>query len=1132
MRRQLGRAIVIVTAVVLMALLASPLPTVAAGITVSPGSETPGEHVTVTGSGFGASETGITISFDDTRVVSSFSANASGGWTRSFAIPAAASGAHTIEAQGADTAAVTTTVNVVPGISVGQSSGTVGSSVVVSGKGFDASETGITVTFDGNTVASSIKADSRGNWSANIVVPASASGAHTIDAYGSLSSSVPSVNFSVTPRISASQTGGGSGSSLIVTGSGFAANETAITVKFDGAPVASAVSANTQGYWSVSFTIPATTAGVHVISASGASTSTAPDISFTISSRITVAPASGSPGGSVTVTGSGFGAGETGIGVIYDGVPIASGITASPQGGFSTSIAIPPSYSGIHAISAAGPMTPATPNVSFTVKPAVAVGQAGGAPGRSLTVTGAGFGPNEAGITVTLDGSPVASNIRASAQGSWTASFVVPASPAGSRTIHASGTGTTAGAVAEVAFNISPSIAVNQATGAPGTPVTVTGAGFAANEAGITVTFDGSTVASNIRASALGSWTASFVVPVSASGPHTVHASGPSTLAAAIPGVAFNVSPGITLNQPSGSPGESISIAGSGFTPGETGISITYDGIPVASGITANSQGSWSASFIVPASTSGTHTVKARGPVTPADSVSEASFAAVPGLTLNPAAGYIGGAVQITGSGFTPNSTLKIYYDDREIPSDGAAADATGSFSRAFTAPKSAAGAHTVKVVDLQRNEAKTTFTMDDTPPPAPAPLNPGDGARVGFLGGNTPVFRWSTAADPSGVVYTLQVDTSPDFARPVMEKTDLAATSYTPTAAETLPYGRYYWRVKATDAASNQGPWSQANLLQSGLMAPGFFFTLLALLIGGAAVAAYLLLLRPRARRRQVFATPEPAVTVTGQWRPLELEETAGRERPLPLRLALPQPAKKSKALSTEDQARLKVIADFAQSLPFIEPGYDTGWLIDMVESTGNKATAPVFEQILRGELQLHYEPAWVRHPVFRDLTDLLEGQPALHDLDSFFDTVNRCAYEAVSLLQEIYHDATAESPPGFLEKGGWEFVSAVYADAMSWFVGKSLRDPSDRDYSIKPLEDAGAALHGEALTSFTGPLIRAGDETEAARLRELHLRLRRAYRNSATAKAVVSAITQLDVQRSRLLNIFSQFGRLKPPA
>jgi hypothetical protein len=189
---------------------------------------------------------------------------------------------------------------------------------------------------------------------------------------------------------------------------------------------------------------------------------------------------------------------------------------------------------------------------------------------------------------------------------------------------------------------------------------------------------------------------------------------------------------------------------------------------------------------------------------------------------------------------------------------------------------------------------------------------------------------------------------------------------------------------------------------------------------------------------------------------------------------------------------------------------------------------STPVYERLLKSELQVTYEPPWIRHPAYEDLNTLLKGQPVPQELAAFINGVSRCASEAVSLLQQIYRDAVTEVAPDFLEKGGWVFISSVYADVMSWFAGKSLRAISERDYVIKPGGVSGEErwLCGDDTTSFTGNLILAPDEKEALRYRAIHLKLRQNWRNDNRAKQVAAMITQEQIRRSRLLNIFSQFG------
>jgi hypothetical protein len=317
----------------------------------------------------------------------------------------------------------------------------------------------------------------------------------------------------------------------------------------------------------------------------------------------------------------------------------------------------------------------------------------------------------------------------------------------------------------------------------------------------------------------------------------------------------------------------------------------------------------------------------------------------------------------------------------------------------------------------------------------------------------------------------------------------------------------------------------------------PTWMLTLI-IVLGVAAIGAgvFFGLVRTLLRKREAITVSEvemPVIT-PGQWQALESPEESNKERQAPKKLALPEVSKSSKTLSTEDQARIKVIVEFAQSIPLAEPDYNVKWLINLVESqTQTQMSVPVYEQVIKGELQLHYEPSWTRHPIYKDLTNLLQKQPILQKLDTFIVDVERCASEAMSLIQQISRESASEVPPDFLTRGGWGFLAAIYTDAINWYAGKSLHDPAERDYVLENVnggkESAQRWLSGEATTLFAGHLILAQDEKEALELRAVHLKLRRTWRNSEKARQVSTAITQLQLKRNELLNAFSQFGRAK---
>jgi hypothetical protein len=75
--------------------------------------------------------------------------------------------------------------------------------------------------------------------------------------------------------------------------------------------------------------------------------------------------------------------------------------------------------------------------------------------------------------------------------------------------------------------------------------------------------------------------------------------------------------------------------------------------------------------------------------------------------------------------------------------------------------------------------------------------------------------FAWGTVYDPSEPVsYTFQISRTRDFAQPILEKANLPVSQFTLSKAEALlpnrQFTNYYWRVRATDSASNVGAWSR----------------------------------------------------------------------------------------------------------------------------------------------------------------------------------------------------------------------------------------------------------------------------------------------------------------------------------
>jgi len=362
----------------------------------------------------------------------------------------------------------------------------------------------------------------------SFTVPEAAKGKHRVTL--KVANDYFTTEFIVMPSISLSSDTGTVGSNLAVIGRGFNGNESGIQIIYDGSPIEAGISANNKGSWQITFKVPASSRGQHIIDAEGITPATAvEDRLFTVVPKIETSLTSGWVGTVVGIAGSGFATGETNIKVTYDGVTVKTGIFADGKGSWQSSFSIPTSTKGSHEVNAFGAVTPdgALLKANFNVSPAIKLELTSGYLGGtihvddSLWVSGVGFEANETEIKVTFDGTLIASNIIADAKGSWSDKLEVPQCTKGEHTIDASGEISKASDIVDATVIISPKMELSPTSGAIDTDITVHGTGFSANQI-ITISYDGAKVATGTATDAKGDFTASFKIPKSKAGDHTV----------------------------------------------------------------------------------------------------------------------------------------------------------------------------------------------------------------------------------------------------------------------------------------------------------------------------------------------------------------------------------------------------------------------------------------------------------------------------------------------------------------------------------------------------------------------------------------------------------------------------------
>jgi len=518
-----------------------------------------------------------------------------------------------------------------------------------------------------------------------------------------------------------------------------------------------------------------------------------------LAASITLSPTSGDVGTTVTVSGTGFVAGRViDIYFYYDSTyNVPTWTSASSAGTISTTFTVPNVATGAYLVRALDYDTQQfVATATFTVSAVqIEIDPDEGTVGTEVEISGEGFDSRE-DIIVEYDGDEVeiiGGDDDTDSDGEFEDTvIIVPPSTAGNHTITVTGDDSNLNAEAE--FTVEPQITVSPTSAPPGTDVTVTGSGFG-RRTDITIFFDnaGVTVSGDNDTDRDGSFTVTFSVPALSPGTYDVEAEDEDDNTG---DVEFTIAASINITPTVGSVGTELSVTGTGFSGT---VTIKYDGVGIATA-TADVSRAFSATFSVPASTLGDHTVTA------SDVTSEASatFTILTSVGLNQTTGNIGTELTITGAGFSGTVTIK--YDGVEVAI--AAAGANGVFSAIFTVPTSDAGAHTVTASD-NTNTVQITFIMESKAPAAPEPLLPeADGKAKAEA-----YFDWDDVTDPSGVTYTFQIASDADFTTIILEKEALTNSEYTLTKEEKLASTQkeapYYWRVKAVDGASNESAWS-----------------------------------------------------------------------------------------------------------------------------------------------------------------------------------------------------------------------------------------------------------------------------------------------------------------------------------
>ena len=560
-------------------------------------------------------------------------------------------------------------------------------------------------------------------------------------------------------------------------------------------------------------------------------------VSTVFAGSITIDPDKGPPGTQITVTGTGFASGSL-LDLRFDAASQGFIQLAGATTTFTRTIAVPASkvpgtylvqifdWSGEVAVLQDTEIFTVTGIAEITIDPDE------GPVGTEVVIQGEGF-DNKEDIIVQFDGDEVDIEDGDDSTDSdgefFDTIIIVPKSTAGKHTITV--TGDDSGTEAEAEFTVEPAITVDPKSGSAGIKLTVSGTGFG-RRADIIISFNGSEMAisGDSRTNSDGSFTATFSVPEVGPGAYDIDVEDDDNNDAS---AQFTIAGKISIDPLNGNASTRVTVTGIGFKAASP-VKITYDTTQVAVA-TADANGAFTESFVVPPSAKGPHTITATDGI----NTNSATFEMQTSGSIDKPTGNVGTELTISGTGFS--GEIQIKYDDKVIATTTAAAD--GAFSATFAIPASEKGKHTITATD-GTNTVTQDFTVESEAPKAPGLLLPEADEKAKAMA----AFDWADATDPSlPITYTLQLATDKDFtvASVVLEKTGLTKSEYAVTEDEKLEPTKkeapYFWRVKAIDGASNESAWSEPQAFYTGGFTFGLTGWVLYLVIGLGAVILFM---------------------------------------------------------------------------------------------------------------------------------------------------------------------------------------------------------------------------------------------------------------------------------------------------
>ncbi len=392
-----------------------------------------------------------------------------------------------------------------------------------------------------------------------------------------------STQFHILPPTLVSSAGVREYQAALVRLSGFAANEqVTLSWNANGGQTISTVTVDGTGALNTAIAPPAAPKGAYILQASGNTSQLHAQSNLNIGPGILLSLNTENPGGTTTVEGGGFTAGET-VNVYFQ--LTSNGVTAATvdaSGSFSVALAIPAKYASngtyfVHAVS-----TTSTDNAKaqffFTV-PSIQLACCNTPTyGDSFTLNGQGFAALE---TVKITAQSTAQTVptalgtaTAAADGTFTFTSTMPSGPyvpsivSNGINMYMNAIGLTSKLKVNIGFDASPNLIPTPTSGQIGQSVALMGGGFGSNET-VTIQFQNAPIAT-AKTNSTGAFKATITVPASAQANQAVcNICAIGNTSGANVSASFTFVPTITMSPQSGPSATTITVNGIGLYTGD-----------------------------------------------------------------------------------------------------------------------------------------------------------------------------------------------------------------------------------------------------------------------------------------------------------------------------------------------------------------------------------------------------------------------------------------------------------------------------------------------------------------------------------------------------------------------------------